>query len=221
MRPLIALLLAFLLAACALPGGDVPSYDEPPASTPDGLERFESPVFELVYVKPGLDLSGSDRIRIRPIGIGYKAEPNKGRLLRQVSGNFELTPEQRTIASRAFARAFSQAMTREDRFRLVTGVEVGAIQVQIALARLELNIPPATPGKDDVLMVDKVGEMTLVVDVSDASTGEPLIRGRDTYVFENPTGSELRSEALIELEELFVRWSGQIRAGFDNLSPGR
>lgn len=216
MRPL--LLLPLLLAACAS-APPPPSYSTPPDSTPDGLERFDSPVFELVYVRPDLDLSDYTLIQIRPIGLGYKNNPSKGPMLLRPGRNFELNQAQRTQVSRAFASAFSEAMTGDGRYRLVTEPTVGAVRVQLALARLEVNIPEAGSDTDEIITVDKAGEMTLVVEVSDALSGEPLVRGRDTYVIAG--GGQARSDLNLEMSTVFARWSRQMRDGFDQLSPGR
>jgi hypothetical protein len=220
MRPLLTLILALQLAACATTRQPAPpNFSEPPAATPDGLIRFDSPVFELVYIKPGLDLSRYELIRIRPIGLGYKEEPSKGILLARPAENFELTQAQRSRVSQAFARAFTQAMTADGRYRLVTSRLDGAMQIQLALARLEVNIPESRGDEEEVLTVDKVGELTLVVEITDAVTGEPLVRGRDNYVIAG--GAETRSQITMEITDLFTRWSQDIRAGLDRFSPGR
>ncbi|MEM9303419.1 MAG: DUF3313 family protein [Pseudomonadota bacterium] len=219
MRSIVTGALALLLVACAGAPEAPPTFDEPPDVTPDGLVRVDSPVFELVYAKPGVDLSGYDLIRIRPIGLGYKEEPSKGRLLVQPSGNFELTQAQRSRVSQAFAKAFSDAMTSDGRYKLVTSRIDRAMQIQLALARLEVNIPEPRRGSDEVVMVDKVGELTLVVEISDALSGEPLVRGRDTYVIAG--GTETREQITMEITDLFTRWSQDIRRGVDSVSTGR
>lgn len=217
MRLTIVGLLLLLTGCAGTP--QPPSYETPPDVTPDGLERFDSPVFELVYVKPGLDLSQYKLIQVRPIGLGYKRDPAKGRMLLRPASNFELTPAQRTQVSRAFARAFTEAMTGDKRYRQVTEPTAGAMQVQLALARLEVNIPEAGADTTETVTVSKAGEMTLVVEVSDSISGEPLIRGRDTYVVAG--GGHTRSELNLEINSVFTRWAQDIRSGFDLLSPGR
>ncbi|MEM9532383.1 MAG: DUF3313 family protein [Pseudomonadota bacterium] len=215
----LLLIVPFLLLAACAGAPTPPSYSTPPDATPDGLERFESPVFELVYVRPELDLSEFTKIQIRPIGLGYKNNPSKGPMLLRPARNFELNQGQRTQVSRAFASAFTEAMTSDGRYALVTEPTVGAMRVQLALARLEVNIPEAGADTSEIITVDKAGEMTLVVEVSDSLTGEPLVRGRDTYVIAG--GGQARSDLNLEISEVFARWSQQMRNGFNLLSPGR
>ncbi|MEM7708538.1 MAG: DUF3313 family protein [Pseudomonadota bacterium] len=211
-------LLVLLLSGCA-GSSKPPTFDTPPDVTPDGLQRFDSPVFELVYVKPDLDLSSYNLIQIRPIGLGYKRDPAKGPMLLRPARNFELNPSQRTQVSRAFARAFTEAMTGDQRYRQVIDPEAGAMQVKLALARLEVNIPEAGADTTEKVTVDKAGEMTLVVEVSDSISGEPLVRGRDTYVVSGDGQS--RADLNLEISAVFTQWAIDIRNGFDQLSPGR
>lgn len=215
----LTLIGILMLAAGCASKQQPPSFDTPPATTPDGLERYDSPVFDLVYVRPGLDLSNYDLIQMRPIGIGYKRDPAKGRILLRPSGNFDLTQAQRTQVSRALARAFTDAMTADGRFRQITDPVSSALRIQLALARLEVNIPEAGADTDEIVTADKAGEMTLVVDISDALSGESLVRGRDTYVVAGDGQS--RAELNLEINSVFESWSSEIRQGLDQLSPGR
>ncbi|MEM1090708.1 MAG: DUF3313 family protein [Pseudomonadota bacterium] len=215
----MTLVLAVILLGGCAGSSKPPTFDTPPDVTPDGLQRFDSPVFELVYVKPDLDLSSYNLIQIRPIGLGYKRDPAKGPMLLRPARNFELNPSQRTQVSRAFAWAFTEAMTGDQRYRQVIDPEAGAMQVKLALARLEVNIPEAGADTTETVTVDKAGEMTLVVEVSDSISGEPLVRGRDTYVVSGDGQS--RADLNLEINAVFTQWANDIRNGFDQLSPGR
>ena len=66
----LSLLTLLVLTACASPPVDqtpnVPSYEDPPDVTPDGLVRVSDSVFDLAYVKPDLDFDRYKRIQIKP-----------------------------------------------------------------------------------------------------------------------------------------------------------
>ena len=226
MRNVISALtcLLVLMACASTPAkqpAPVPSYDNPPDVTPDGLVRVADSVFDLAYVKPGLDFSRYKRIQIKPIQIAYKEPPRPARSNASQRNNLELTDQQRSNVSRMFAEEFAKAMIKDGRYVLADRPDYDTVLLRVALAQLEINIPTVPQRHDPMFYIDKAAEVTLVLELRDSGSGQPLARGRDTRSITPPSGSFRSSEPeelRYEARRVFAEWSTLLRNGFDRLS---
>ena len=224
---ILSIASALVLVACGGAPAErpaaVPSYEVPPDVTPDGLAKVPDSVFDLAYVRPGLDFSRYKRIQIKPIRIAYKQDPNPARSNSSSTGNFELTDKERSNISRMFAEEFAAAMLAEGRYVLADRPGYDTVLLQVALAQMEVNVPTAQQRNDPVFYIDKAAEITLVLELSDSSSGKPLARGRDTRSVTPESGtfrSSQPEELRFEARQVFAQWSTMLRGGFDRLSGG-
>lgn len=208
MKLLTFALIPLLVAGCASQQ-PVPNYDTPPDTTPDGLVKTDNTFFDLVYVRPETDLRRFTRLQIRPIAVTYGKQDPK----------FRLSEAQQRRVSEAFSRAFARAMTADGRFTLTDAPGPGVLRFNIALAQLSVMAERVSESEEAHLHLDEAGTITLVAEAVDSTTGNTLVRGRDTRVLAGDTHED-NDEKHLELEvgDVFRAWARELRAGIDQLS---
>lgn len=222
---LLVLLLALALAACASTAPpareEAPMLlaDGPPDVTPDGLVRVEGAPFELVYRRPGVDFSRYRRIQVRPISIAYAETPDLTRIVQKRDRNYRLNDEQRSRVSQAFAESLTRAMTHDGHWQLTTSPGLDTLMLRVQLANLAVYVPSGASVLDrGTLTLDEAASVTLVVELRDSMTGEPLVRGRDSGSAVLPSGRfdpQDREELRQSIVAGFDRWTALIRERLD------
>lgn len=190
----------------------------PPRETPDGLVRVDGTPFELAYVRPGADFSRYRRIQVRPIAIEYAKTPDLTRLVQKRQRNYRITDEQRTRVSRAFAASFTQAMTADGRWVLTTEPGPETLMVRVALANLAVHVPVAKTDSRKPMLVEDAVDVTLVVELRDSLSQQPLARGRDTQSARLASGTfrpDQQDELRQSVQAVFDRWTAALRERLD------
>lgn len=143
-----------------------------------GLQRVEMAGMGLSFVRPGASLASYDRVLLEPVDVSFRrdwAPYGTGSLLRVGTERREAVRDEVAQSVRqAFARSLAQR-------GLVLASEPGpgVLRLQLRVVDLYLSNPwgPA-PARARVLATSS-GEMTLLAELSDARTGEVLVRAGD------------------------------------------
>lgn len=170
-----SLALACLALSCGSSGPRTVRYEtrsQLAASTPDGLRRMADTALGGAYVRPGADLSGYRRVILRPTEIapGKPADPpaSTGRATEE-SQETKLGRMTR-IVDEAVAGEFARSSV----YAVAEDTGPGALLVQPAVLDFVLDTRQLPGGEWS--LGGRVGDMTLVLDVRDAATGQPLAR---------------------------------------------
>jgi hypothetical protein len=157
---------------CAAPGID---FDTRPGSTaPDGLQRVRWSPLGTEFLKPGADLRGFTSILIDPVAISYQTQHGQG-LDPRVS---PYTPEPRQLDAlqRAYQESFRRALARGG-LTQAAAAGPGVLRLSGRIADLTLLQPPSdTLDPDETVYSASAGDLTLLLDLSDAGTGAHLLR---------------------------------------------
>jgi hypothetical protein len=222
LRPLWgALALAALAAGCA-GGAARPSVEyetgRRAAVTADGLYRVKSWRISNAYLKPGAVFTTYRTIVIDPVSVAYQRAPRDPRGSGSPErGNFALEPWQMERFQKLFQEALDAELAESSFFEVVREPAPDALRVRGYIVDLVVNTPPER-GRDRVY-VSVSGEMTVILDVSDSQTREPLgrIAERREVV---PAGGQLRRAGVAEwgeIERMFRSWARLLREGLDEL----
>jgi hypothetical protein len=164
--------------ACAIPPAPI-LYDtggvQP--TTSDGLYRVFEPRFGAAFVMPGADLAAYDAVTVDEPSISYKEEPRPATTMNRRRGNFALRTADIDRIKRFFEEAFAGEWEEVDEFEVVSEPAAGVMRLSGHIVNLVIDAPPALAGQRDFRQ--DAGEMTLILDVRDAVTGEPLARMAD------------------------------------------
>ncbi|MBK0391891.1 DUF3313 family protein [Ramlibacter algicola] len=140
-----------------------------------GLQRVRAPVFNFAYVRPGASLAGYDRLLLEPVDVDFRADwqPYRaGSLLRVDATERERV---RSEVAQWVQRAFADELQRGT-LQPTDQPAPRVLRVKPRVVDLYLgDIGTRLPGRSRVLTTSS-GEASLVVELSDASTGEVLAR---------------------------------------------
>lgn len=192
--------------------------------TPDGLHRVRWEPFGMTFVKPGADLQKYDAVMIDRVTISYKRPPKKTMYpATSRDHNFALTTSMKKSVEKWFRHSFVSALTKSDTYTLATQPGPNVLLVSGHLVDLQITVPPfQEQAGDQTILTSSAGSVTLVLDVNDSETHEPLVRvaqrtaltsGGDTNLLfvsddVSTTGAFV---------QLFNSWSGDLRRELDKL----
>jgi hypothetical protein len=209
-----ALALALVSLACA---GGAPRFQTGPDAelTHDGLLRLEHTAFDRAWARPGLDLSGYQRILLVSDGIHYKRPPASG-----PGGDFALRPFEREQLETELRGAFVQALFADDAWRIAEVPGPDALLLRVALIDVVVTAPPEPLSSRDDVLIDSAGSAVLVVELYDSVTREALARVADRGEFEPPGERLMRSNSInnrAEIRRTFRAWASLLRRRLDEL----
>lgn len=205
-RPLVPVLLATLLAACAAP--------QAPGSW-DGLEYRAVTGFDAAYVRPGIELANYRSVLIDPVDVSFdkRWDPTAP----SADG---MTPEAAQALQEGMAAELQRALVMElgsGGYTIVGVPAADTLRLSASIVDLIVTPPGAmAPGKGHIYSLD-AGRMTLVMELRDGPSGQLLARvvdqkaGTRTGRVDTPpavSGSEAFSRAATE-------WARSLRAALD------
>jgi hypothetical protein len=194
---------AGIAAACASGSGIV--YATGPGSTTgDGLVRIRWSQHGAEFVKPGAAFGSYRAVLLDELSI--RPAPVAERPRRMATPHFEPTASYLDGMRRAYQEAFARQFG-SDGMRLVSEPGPGVLRISGHVTDLLLTASLDPEGRPDLNeIVSSFGELTLLLDVRDAATGEPLLRTVDRAaigptslhgVTRNTTGANLGAQRLL------------------------
>jgi hypothetical protein len=190
--------------------------------TADGLHRIHSMRVAAAYLKPGASFADYKQIVIDPVTVSYKSPPRKATASNRSRGNFALSDEDMDRLKRMFQEVFEEELAKSEDYRLATEPGADALRVTGHIVDLVVDVPPQRGATYNFVM--KAGEMTLIMDVRDSITGEPLARVADRRAVRPAAGgpstlyysTPVRSWG--EVRRRFQTWASLLREGLDELN---
>ena len=201
---------ALFLGACA----SGPSIQTGPDAemTHDGLVRVDNTAMQLVWVRPGADLSGYDKVMLPGVGIEFRP-------VTRSANEYDIPEDARERLRGIFRDAFQESLGDSDRFQLVTERGPGTLLVYGGLTDV-VSRNPGDPGGRDAVWIREIGEATIVLEVRDSETEAILARAADRRIAENMSGnlsSTNRVTTQTEVRRLANTWASQLRRGLERL----
>lgn len=169
------LLVALVAAPAAFAGFHGSLERQLPAQ---GLQRVQVPGLGLAYVRPGVSLAGYDHVLLEPVDVSFRRDWRPYR----TGSLIPLGPDQREALRSEVTRSVQQAFANglpQSGLAPASEAAPGVLRLKLRVVDLYLNNPwIPTAGRSRVLAVSS-GEMTLLAELSDARTGEVLVRAGD------------------------------------------
>ena len=189
--------------------------------TADGLRRVRDTRVGAAWVKPGASFAGYDAVLLDPVTISYKSEPQEPTNFNRTRGNFALDPASRERLVRIFQESFERELSRSQQFHVVSEPGPNVLRVSGHIVNLVVNAPPQRGGEQNFVV--RAGEMTLILDVRDARTGDPLARVADRRAIQPGSatlGDGFRSGPVANwgaFRDISTGWARVLREGLDDL----
>ena len=197
------LAVALLGAACAASPPAMVYATGAGSVTGDGLHRVRWSQLGAEFVRPGAQLGGYDKVLLEPLTISTTRSDEKRRV--GPVKTYEPTPNYLEGMRKVYQQIFSKQFGRGG-FSLVDEPGPGVLRIAghvvdlVLTARLDPESESTTSQ-----FVSSFGDVTLLLDVRDAVTGEPLLRTMDrqaisqnpltlTPAYRNTTGANLGAQ---------------------------
>ena len=179
-RPLggLCLLAAVLLGvACSVSAPPLVFATGSGSVTGDGLHRVRWSQLGSEFVKPGAQLGGYDKVLLEPLVIKPAGTDEKRRMgpVRE----YPPTPSYLEGLKRVYQETFSKQFARRG-FSVVSEPGPGVLRISGLVIDLVLTAPLDPEAETTTFgYVTSFGDLTLLLDVRDSTSGEPLLRTID------------------------------------------
>lgn len=187
--------------------------------THDGLHKVDNTRMQMVWVKPGLDLSGYDKILLVGAGIEYRSVKTVGNANRIPSNrtDFPIDADKRQKLEDVTREVFLDELSSSQYFTIVTEEGPDVLEVTGALIDVVSNVPPEAVGRTDYYL-SKLGEASLILEVRDSQSNEIILRAADRRGVE-PTFVTRSSQAFTinEVKKEMRTWARILKDGLDGL----
>jgi len=207
-----ALVLAMLVGACA-PQPSVPVAVQ--TTDLDGLESVSSKYFDAAFARPGVDFSAYQELLVSGSELAFKT-PDRDKQ------QFPLSAEQKDRFRTMLDAQFAEQLAGLENLRLTEEVGPDALAVQVRVQDILTTVPPQAVGRSGwgSLSLRALGEATLVIELSDAESGEILARVYDRQAIEGVAVAQGQAAPLTrweDVEALCIKWASTVRDRLDVL----
>ena len=217
-RTLTALASVIILgcvAACA--------SNAPPQETHDGLVLQPDTKFGEVYVRPGASLAGYDQVGLMPCQVAFRKNWLRDQNRSSMDLSSRVTQQDVDRIKDALGehcdKYFREALAAPPAYDIVEELDNGesVLVLRPSIINLDIKAPENMSAGRTRTYTTSSGEMTLLLEVLDGTTGEILVRvvdrrrGMDSGRMEWTNGVTNRADA----DRTLRRWAEQLRTGLD------
>jgi hypothetical protein len=210
-------MLAFAAAIALFAGAATAQTTAVAEVNQDGLQRTEVSGLDLAFVLPGATLEGFNKVQLAPVQVAFRR-------------NFERqnrTGSRQRVSARDMERIRDRLSTlvetevREELARggyaLVEEPGDDVLAVQMAIVNLNITAPDVASGSRTRVYTTSVGEMTLVAELRDSSSGELMMRVYDRRVGRTSPQPRFttRADNVMEARNAARAWARVLREGLD------
>ena len=180
----------FATAVLVLTGctASTPTIDTSPEAevTFDGLHEVKGGKADQAWARPDLDLTQYSKIMLQGAGIEYRPGGESGRSFssRSRGGPYEVNERQKTQFRALVVNVFLEELSESEHFTLVDEAGPDVLLIRGAVLDVVSWVPPEPIGRGEVL-ISKVGEATLVLELRDSITEAVLVRAVDRRAAES------------------------------------
>ena len=208
-----ALLASGLILGPALAGGD-----EPPVTSHDGLRLAPDTEAAIVYVKPGADFSGYDRVMILDVFVAFKknwaTEHNRTSVHKITKRDIEGIKQE---TAKLFREVFVEELDAKGGYTVVDAPDTDVLLLRPAIIDLDVTAPDLdTPGRS-FTFGSTAGAATLYLELYDSVSSEILARVVDRKAATSGHFMRWSNKVAnrVEAERILSRWAGLLRARLD------
>lgn len=202
------ILIALIAAATLVAGAAIANPQSEPTTkraaanawSDDGLQQKRVKGLDLVYVRPGAELSGYRRVLINPVSVAFRRDWERHAAI--PTGSRIPTGDTLRIKD-DLAQVVHDQVVRElskSGYALATAPGEDVLEINVRVAELYLNAPDIQTAAPTHSYTMSFGEMTMIAELRDSTSGATLMRifdrtiGRDLGILRLTTRVENASE---------------------------
>ncbi|MEH6581899.1 MAG: DUF3313 family protein [Halioglobus sp.] len=194
-----------------------------PAQTHDGLVLVPDTKVDAVYKKPGADLKAFSEFGIEPCEVAFKKNWLRDQNQSRIDLSSRVTQKDvdkiKDTLSDSCTGAFRESLLADPAYALVDNYSDGeaVLILRPSIINLDINAPDVRSTGMSRSYTTSAGEMTLSLELVDATTGEVLARvidkkrGMDTGRMEWTSSVSNKADA----DRTLRRWAQLLRDGLD------
>ena len=171
-----ALLVAIALAATLAPAAwsESPAAEAAAAADAEGLVKVKVPGLQTVYAQPGAQLSGYTKVMLEPIEVAFSKnwKPESSRQPISAEERQKIKEGLEKVVRAAFARELG----RSQRYQVVDAAGDDVLKIRAEIRDLYINAPDLQRTGLTRNYALSAGEMTLVAELRDSTTGALIAR---------------------------------------------
>lgn len=218
-RLLSAACCAAALLATAVPA-TAAAKDEPPPVSPEGLQLQKSTKTRVVYVKPGATFAQYDRVAILDCYVEFEKDWQKDYNSSRVGledrvGDKDVERMKAGLAAE-FKKVFTNELQTKGGYQVVDQAAPDVLVLRPALINVEVNAPDLMSAGFDRTVVRSAGQMTLYLELWDASTNTILARVMDAKA--DDSGFAQRADRVTNTaaaDRVLEDWAHELREHLD------
>ena len=220
-RPILATAVIILMAACS-------SSPTAPEVSHDGLVLQEDTKFGMVYAKPGVDISAYDSFAVHHCEVAFRKNWQRDQNNTRRATSRRITDSDmegiRTSLAELCEAEFLTVLSEEPAYSIVPEDQAaaGTLLLRPNIINLDVVAPDiSSPGVTRSYTTES-GEMTLFLEVADASTGETLFRVVDRRRNLNSMRLQWSNSVTntADAKRILNAWGQQFREGLDRIYQG-
>ena len=181
----------------------------------DGLVKVDNSLLDTSWVRPGIDLTGYDKIMLFGAGVKYRSVREVSRVGIRNASEFPIDQAGRAAIEQSFGQFFVRELISSDRFEYANEAGPNTLALTAGIIDLVSFVPPDTGFNEDFYLTE-LGEATLVLEISDSVSGQIFGRTTDTRRFD--TSTMIRSQPVTNRAEFaneLERWGESIREALE------
>ena len=210
--------ISFVLLWAALACTPFATAQEGGAWSEGGLQKIQVKGLDVVYARPGATLAGYTKILLAPISVAFHKDWAK---TVKVGTNRQISSSDQQRIREKLAKVMQEEVVKElnaGGYHLVTAPGDDVLGVEMAVVNLYARAPANLTGQSgkDFYAVT-AGEMSLVIQLTDSSSGDAIARAFDNFRATEYTNPEriTRADNETEVRSAAKQWAKALRNGLD------
>jgi hypothetical protein len=221
LQALLLVSVATLASACSTaPAAPEESYD--------GLVLVPDTRFGVVYRRPGADLSDYDSYGLMACEVAFRKNWQRDQNSSRVDLSNRVTQKDvdriKDRLGEECGKYFREALEQSPPYRLVESFSdgEGVLILRPAIINLDISAPDTRSAGMQRTYTTEAGEMTLLLELFDGTTGEILVRVVDRQRSRESSRLQWTSSVTNQADarRILSRWADQFRKGLDEVTSG-
>jgi hypothetical protein len=207
-----------LVMGCALTGALAATKNEVDAAMGrDGLQKIKVKGLELAYARPGATLAAYKRVQLDPVEVEFHKSWDPARTGSRIKLSSEEREKIRTSVARIVQEEFVRALQKDGKYQIVSEAGPDVLRVKPSIVGLYVNAPDAGGAGRSRTYVASAGEMTLIAELADSTSGQALARVADRREANGGPRMQLASSMVNEDEARTIAsaWARILRNALD------
>jgi hypothetical protein len=205
--------MALLLALTGPPAAS--ARDSVPEVTHDGLHLLKHTKLARVWMKPGANLAGYDKLQILDCYVSFKKNWQRGR-----DFSLEISAERMDAIKKELAQEFGKVFAEElgkGGYQVVDKPAQDVLLVRPAIIDLDIQAPDPMGDIDSTTFSASAGQMTLLAELYDSVTSDLLLRAIDPEADEGSGMIEWQDSVSnsSDARRILRMWAERLRKALD------